>query len=45
MSPSLKAVQHAGEFGPETYASWRASSLGAITEDIERRLFCAWPAT
>ena len=38
MSPSLKAMQHAGEFGPEVYAGWRASSLGAITEGLERRL-------
>ncbi len=33
-----RAADHAGEFGPEAYASWRASSLGIITEDIERRL-------
>ena len=32
------AADHAGEFGPEAYASWRATSLGTITEDIERRL-------
>ena len=38
MPPSPEAVEPAGEFGPETYASWRASSLGAITEDLERRL-------
>jgi ubiquinone/menaquinone biosynthesis C-methylase UbiE len=35
---SLKTVQHAGEFGPEVYAGWRASSLGAITEGLERQL-------
>ncbi len=28
----------AGEFGPDAYATWRATSLGTITEDIERRL-------
>jgi ubiquinone/menaquinone biosynthesis C-methylase UbiE len=27
-----------GRFGPETYADWRASSLGDITEAVERRL-------
>jgi ubiquinone/menaquinone biosynthesis C-methylase UbiE len=33
-----KAADHAGEFGPEAYTIWRSSSLGTITEDIERRL-------
>jgi ubiquinone/menaquinone biosynthesis C-methylase UbiE len=28
----------AGRFGPETYAAWRATSLGDITEALERRL-------
>jgi ubiquinone/menaquinone biosynthesis C-methylase UbiE len=29
---------HAGEFGPDSYRGWRATSLGSITEDLERRL-------
>jgi ubiquinone/menaquinone biosynthesis C-methylase UbiE len=33
-----QAPEHAGEFGPEAYATWRATSLGTITEEIERRL-------
>jgi ubiquinone/menaquinone biosynthesis C-methylase UbiE len=28
----------AGQFGPEVYATWRGSSLGEITEDLEQRL-------
>ena len=28
----------AGQFGPDTYASWRRSSLGEITEALELRL-------
>jgi SAM-dependent methyltransferase len=28
----------AGQFGPGTYADWRETSLGSITEAIERRL-------
>jgi hypothetical protein len=28
----------AGRFGPRAYTDWRASTLGAITEDLERRL-------
>jgi SAM-dependent methyltransferase len=28
----------AGQFGPDLYASWRASSLGEITETLEHRL-------
>jgi len=27
-----------GQFGPDTYADWRASSLGEITETLEQRL-------
>ena len=27
-----------GQFGPEVYADWRASSLGEITEALEHRL-------
>lgn len=38
MGPGRNAAHHAGEFGPEAYASWRATSLGTITEGIERRL-------
>ena len=38
MSVGRKAANHAGEFGPEAYTTWRSSSLGTITEDIERRL-------
>ena len=40
-----KAADGTGEFGPEAYKTWRATSLGTITEDIERRLICVWPAT
>jgi 2-polyprenyl-3-methyl-5-hydroxy-6-metoxy-1,4-benzoquinol methylase len=37
--PAPCSVQpHAGKFGPETYAAWRATSLGDITEALERRL-------
>jgi uncharacterized protein YqgV (UPF0045/DUF77 family) len=32
------AVRYAGEFGPVLYADWRATSLGSITEYLERRL-------
>ncbi len=28
----------AGRFGPRAYTDWRANTLGAITEDLERRL-------
>lgn len=28
----------AGQFGPDVYSAWRASSLGEIVEDLERRL-------
>ena len=38
MRPGRKAADRAGEFGPEAYKTWRATSLGTITEDIERRL-------
>jgi ubiquinone/menaquinone biosynthesis C-methylase UbiE len=31
-------ADRAGGFGPEAYKTWRATSLGTITEDIERRL-------
>ena len=34
MAPSDRA----GQFGPNAYDNWRAETLGAITEDIERRL-------
>jgi ubiquinone/menaquinone biosynthesis C-methylase UbiE len=29
---------HAGEFGPESYRFWRTTSLGEVTELLERRL-------
>lgn len=32
------ANSHAGEFGPQAYDDWRATSLGTITETLERRL-------
>ncbi len=38
MPPSSEAAESAGQFGPEVYAGWRASSLGTITEYLERRL-------
>lgn len=31
-------ADRAGQFGPEAYKEWRASSLGDITEELERRL-------
>jgi ubiquinone/menaquinone biosynthesis C-methylase UbiE len=31
-------TDRAGGFGPEAYEKWRASSLGDITEELERRL-------
>ncbi len=34
--PEARAV--AGQFGPDIYAGWRASSLGDITEAVEYRL-------
>jgi ubiquinone/menaquinone biosynthesis C-methylase UbiE len=33
-----RASSHAGEFGPDSYRGWRATSLGSITEDLQRRL-------
>lgn len=30
--------RHGGEFGPVAYAAWRDTSLGAITDALERRL-------
>src|SRR5579885_1804477 len=35
---SQTAPGHAGAFGPDAYVDWRASSLGALTEQLERRL-------
>jgi ubiquinone/menaquinone biosynthesis C-methylase UbiE len=32
------AEDHPGQVGPQAYAGWRATTLGAITEDLERRL-------
>ena len=37
--PDQAAGRYAGEFGPLSYADWRATSLGSITEHLERRLF------
>jgi len=31
-------LSQAGQFGPDVYAAWRASSLGDITEALEHRL-------
>jgi len=36
-SPTERA-DDAGRFGPQAYVDWRATSLGAITEALERRL-------
>ena len=33
-----EAAGRAGQFGPNAYADWRATSLGEITEFLERRL-------
>jgi len=38
MDTAQGSGEHAGEFGPESYRSWRATALGALTEEIERRL-------
>ncbi len=35
---SADRAHHAGQFGPDAYADWRASSLGDITETLEQRL-------
>jgi SAM-dependent methyltransferase len=32
------ASSRAGEVGPDAYAQWRASTLGALTESLEQRL-------
>lgn len=31
-------ADHAGEVGPEAYATWRGTPLGRITEDLERQV-------
>ena len=31
-------TRRAGQFGPDIYSAWRASSLGEITETLEQRL-------
>jgi ubiquinone biosynthesis O-methyltransferase len=38
MPANRRTAGDAGEFGPDIYRRWRATSLGTITEDIERRL-------
>jgi ubiquinone/menaquinone biosynthesis C-methylase UbiE len=38
MPARSSGTRDAGRFGPETYAAWRATSLGDITEALERRL-------
>lgn len=38
MVGARRPVGHAGEFGPESYRSWRGTSLGTITDELERRL-------
>ena len=38
MPAQFSVPPDAGKFGPETYAAWRATSLGDITEALERRL-------
>lgn len=38
MTDRRQPTDPAGQFGPQTYAAWRESSLGEITEDLERRL-------
>lgn len=38
MPGSTDRPRRAGQFGPAAYADWRASSLGDITETLERRL-------
>jgi SAM-dependent methyltransferase len=36
--PEGPAGGAAGRFGPKSYVDWRATSLGAVTEELERRL-------
>ena len=38
MPASADKARRAGQFGPDAYADWRASSLGDITETLEQRL-------
>lgn len=38
MSADHSEARYAGEFGPASYTDWRATSLGGITEHLERRL-------
>ncbi len=38
MSSLEKSPPSSGQFGPDVYASWRRSSLGEITETLERQL-------
>jgi ubiquinone/menaquinone biosynthesis C-methylase UbiE len=38
MATARGAAGPAGQFGPHSYADWRSTSLGSLTEDLERRL-------
>ena len=38
MPARFSVTPDAGKFDPGTYATWRATSLGDITEALERRL-------
>ncbi len=38
MPAGADTARRAGQFGPDAYVDWRASSLGEITETLEQRL-------
>jgi len=38
MQDAADAADRPGQFGPDTYAAWRISSLGEIVESLEHRL-------
>jgi 2-polyprenyl-3-methyl-5-hydroxy-6-metoxy-1,4-benzoquinol methylase len=38
LSNAVKSLPPSGQFGHDVYASWRRSSLGEITETLERQL-------
>jgi ubiquinone/menaquinone biosynthesis C-methylase UbiE len=38
MPPVANLGAPAGGFGPESYDDWRGTSLGSLTENLERRL-------
>ncbi len=38
MCAARRVGEHPGEFGPESYRSWRRTDIGTITEELERRL-------